>query len=68
MVPSIYIVDVAIGTTEPTLMGMVVLCNTDDIGKEYVFTLTHVNYIPNLPVNLISTQFLSKQYVGENGF
>ena len=49
-------------------MGMVVLCTTDNNGKKHVITLTHVNYIPNLPVNLLSTWVLSKQYVDENGF
>ncbi len=56
------------GTTEPTLMGMVILCTTEDNSKKHVFTLTHVNNIPNLPVNLLSTRFLSKQYVDENEF
>ena len=68
MVPSIYIVGAAMGTTEPILMGTVLLCTTDDNGKKHIFTLTHVNYIPNLPVNLLSTQVLSEQYVDENGF
>ncbi len=56
------------GKTEPTLMGMDVLCTTDDNSKKHVFTLTHVNYIPQSPVNLLSTQVLSKQYVNDNGF
>ncbi len=55
MVPSIYIVGAATGKTEPTLMGAVVLRTTDNNGKKHVFTLTQVNYIPNLPVNLLST-------------
>jgi hypothetical protein len=55
MVPLIYIVGAAMGTTEPTLMGTVVLCTTDNNGKKHVSTLTHVNYLPNLPVNLLST-------------
>jgi hypothetical protein len=55
MVPSIYIVGAAMGTTEPTLMGTVVLRTTDKNGKKHVLTLTHVIYIPNLPVNLLST-------------
>jgi hypothetical protein len=68
MVPSIYIVGAARGTTEPTLMEMAVLCTTDTNGEKNVFTLTQVNYIPNSPVNLLSIQVLSKQYVDENGF
>ncbi len=55
LVPSIYIVGAAMGTTKPTLMGMVILCTTDDNGKTHSFTLTHVNYMPKLPVNLQST-------------
>jgi hypothetical protein len=58
MVPLIYIVGAAMGTTEPTLMGRVVLHTTDDNSEKHVFTLTHVNYIPSLPVNLLSTQVL----------
>jgi hypothetical protein len=68
MVPLIYIVGAAVGTTETTLMGMIVLCTTDNNGKKHVFTMTHMNYIPNLPVNLLSTRVLSKQYVDENEF
>jgi hypothetical protein len=68
LVPSIYIVGAAMGTTEPTLMGMVILHTTDNNGKKHSFTLTHVNYMPKLPVNLLSTQVLSNQYVDENGF
>jgi hypothetical protein len=30
--------------------------------------LTHVNYMPKLPVNLLSTLVLRKQYMDENGF
>jgi hypothetical protein len=55
LVPLIYIVGVATGTTEPTLMGTVILRTTDDNGKKHSFTLTHVNYMPKLPVNLLST-------------
>jgi hypothetical protein len=55
MVLLIYIVGAAIGTMEPTLMGVIVLRTTDNNGKKHVFTLTNVNYIPNMPVNLPST-------------
>jgi hypothetical protein len=67
MVPLIYIGGAATGTAEPTLMGMVVLRTTDNSGKKHVI-LTHINYIPNSAVNLLSTRVLSKQYVDENGF
>ncbi len=55
MAPSIHIVGAATGIAEPTLMGTVVLRTTDKNGKKHVFTLTHVKYIPNLPVNHLST-------------
>jgi hypothetical protein len=55
LVPLIYIVGAAMGTTEPSLMGTVILCTTDNNGKKHSFTLTHVNYMPKLPVNLLST-------------
>jgi hypothetical protein len=55
LVPLVYIVGTAMGKTELTLMGTVVLRTTDDNGEKHVFTLTHVNYVPQLPVNLLST-------------
>jgi hypothetical protein len=67
-VPSIYVVGAATGTSKPTLMGTLILCTTDDNGEKHTFVLTHVNYMPKLPVTLLSTQILSKQYVDENGF
>jgi hypothetical protein len=48
LVPSIYVVGAATGTSEPTLMGTVILCTTDDNGKKHTFTLTHVNYMPKI--------------------
>jgi hypothetical protein len=39
---------------------------TDNNGKKHTFTLTHVNYMPKLPVNIMSTWVLSEQYVDEN--
>ncbi len=68
LVPLIYIFGAATGTTEPTLMRMVILFTTDDNGEKHSFTLTHVNYMPKAPVNLLSTRVLSEQYVDENGF
>ncbi len=53
LVPSIYIVGAATGTRELTLMGTVILCTTDDNSKKHSFTLTHVNYMPKLPINLL---------------
>ena len=66
-VPSIYIVGAATGTSEPTLMGTVHLRITDDDGERHKFTMTHVNYMPNSPVNLLSTRVLSQQFTDENG-
>ena len=67
LVPSIYIVGAATGTSEPTLMGTVHLRITDDDGKKHKFTLTHVNYMPTSPVNLLSTRVLSRQFTDKNG-
>ncbi len=55
LVPSVYIVGAATGLSEPSLMGTVLLKVTDDNGKKHTFMLTHVNYMPNFPVNLLST-------------
>ena len=68
LVPSIYIVGTATETSEPTLMGTVVLRLTDDKGDKHTFTLTHVNYMPKFSVNLLSTRVLSEQYTNEHGF
>jgi hypothetical protein len=59
LVPSIYIVGAATGISEPALMGIVILWFTDDNRKKHTFTLTHVNYMPKSPVNLLSTRVLS---------
>jgi hypothetical protein len=68
LVPLIYIVGAATGTSEPMLMGTVVLRLTDNKGDKHMFTLTHVNYMPKTPVNLLSTRVLSKQFTNEHGF
>jgi hypothetical protein len=67
LVPSIYIVGAAMGTLEPTLMGTVQLRITDNNGKKHTLTLTHVNYVPNSPVNLLTTRVLSIKFTDENG-
>jgi hypothetical protein len=67
LVPSIYIVGAAMETSEPTLMGTIQLRIMDDNGKKHTFTLTHVNYMPTSPVNLLSTRVLSKQFTDKNG-
>ncbi len=43
LVPSIYDVGSATGTSTPTLMGLVVLLLTDDEGVKHSFALTNVN-------------------------
>jgi len=68
LIPSIYIIGAATGTSEPTLMGTVVLRLIDDKGLKHTFTLTHVNYMPKSPVNLLSTRVLSEQFTNEHGF
>jgi len=68
LVPLIYIVGAATGTSEPTLMGTIVLRLTDDKGDKHTFMLTHVNYMPKSPVNLLSTRVLSEQLMNEYGF
>jgi hypothetical protein len=55
LAPSIYIVGAATGLSEPSLMGTVLLKVTNDKGKKHTFMLSHVNYMPNSPVNLLST-------------
>ncbi len=49
-------------------MGTVILWLTDDIGNKHTFTLTHVDYMPKSPVNLLSTRVLSEQFTDEHGF
>ncbi len=68
LISSIYIVDAATGTSEITLMGTVVLWLTDNNGDKHTFTLTHVNYMPKSPVNLLSMRVLSEQFTNEHGF
>jgi hypothetical protein len=68
LVPSIYMVGAATSTSEPTLMGTVILRITGDDGDKHAFMLTHVNYMPQSLINLLSTRVLSKQFPNENGF
>jgi hypothetical protein len=67
-VPSIYIVGAATGSSEPTLMGTVILCLTEDDGNKHTLTLNHVNYMLKSPVNLLLMRVLSKQFLDKNGF
>ncbi len=68
LIPSIYIVGTATGTSEPMLMGTVVLQLTYDNGDKHTFMLTHMNYMPESPVNLLSMRVLSEQFTNEHGF
>ncbi len=68
LVPSIYMVGAATGHSEPTLIGTVIFQITDNDGDKQIFMLTHVNYMPQPPVNLLSSRVLSKQFPNENGF
>jgi hypothetical protein len=54
LVPSIYEVSTANGIDSPTLMGTVILRLRDNAGIMHEFRLTHVNYMPDSPVNLLS--------------
>ena len=54
LVPSIYEVSTANGIDSPTLKGTVILRLRDNGGIMHEFRLTHVNYMPNSPVNLVS--------------
>jgi hypothetical protein len=50
----------------PTLMGLVVLCLTDDKGVKHSFALTNVNYLLELPVNILSLRQLAELYPDKN--
>jgi hypothetical protein len=52
-VSSNYIVGAATGSSKPTLMVTVILCLTEDNGAKHIFTLTHMNYMPKSPVNIL---------------
>jgi hypothetical protein len=67
-VSSIYLVCAATETSKPRLMGTVVLHLIDNNGDKHTFMLTHMNYMPKSPVNLLSTKVLSKQFTNEHGF
>jgi hypothetical protein len=68
LIPLICTVGAATGTSEPTPMGTVVLRLTDVNGDKHIFMLTHINYMPKSPVNLLSMRVLGKQFTNEHGF
>jgi hypothetical protein len=54
LIPSIYEIGMSAGKSILTLMGTVTLRVTDGNGVKHSFVLDNVNYLPNLPVNLLS--------------
>jgi hypothetical protein len=66
LVPSIYEVGSATGTLTLTLTGLVDLCLTDDKGVKHSFALTNVNYLLELPVNILSLWQLAELYPDKN--
>jgi len=67
LVPSIYEVSSANGIDSPTLMGTVILRLGDNAGIMHEFRLTHVNYMPNSPVNFFSLSRLAEHYSNSDG-
>ena len=67
LVPSIFEIGSAKGSTLPTLMGTVILRVTDDEGVKHSFTLKNVNYLPNSPVNILSIRRLAELYSDDTG-
>jgi hypothetical protein len=68
LVPSIYEIGSATGTTVPNLMGTVTLRLTDDEGEKHSFILNNVNYLPDSPVNLLSLHQLAELYPDPAGY
>ena len=67
MIPSEYNVGSATGTSEPNLMGTVMLWVTDNEGVEHTFALKDCVYLPQSPVNLLSTRRLAEQFPEGHG-
>ena len=67
LVPLIYEVSTANGIDSPTLMGTIILRPRDIEGVMHKFTLTHVNYMPKSPVNLVSLQRLAGHHSNLDG-
>ena len=67
LVPLIYEVSTANGIESPTLMGTVILRLRDNAGIMHEFILTHMNYMPNYPVNLLSLRRLAEHYSNSDG-
>jgi hypothetical protein len=67
LVPSIYEIGSATGISMPTLMGTVILRITDNEGAKHLFVLKNVNYLPSLPVNILSLRRLAELYPDDAG-
>ena len=66
-VPSIHKVSTENGIDLPTLIRTVILRLRDNAGIMHEFRLTHVNYMPNSSVNLLSLQRLAEHYSNSDG-
>ena len=67
LVPSIFEVGSATGILTPTLMGNITLRLTDNEGAKHSFALQNVNYLPDLPVNILSLRRLAELYPDDKG-
>ena len=67
LVPSIFEVGSATGILTPTLMGTATLRITDNEGAKHSFVLKNVNYLPDLPVNILSLRCLAELYPDNAG-
>ena len=67
LIPSVYGVATASGTSNSLKMGTVILWLRDDEGVEHTFTLKECIYMPSSPVNILSTRRLSEHYPDGSG-
>jgi hypothetical protein len=67
LVPSIYKVSTTNWIDSPSLMGTVTLQLRGNEGILNKFALTHINYMPKSPVNLLSHRRLAENYSNSDG-
>ncbi len=67
LVPFIYEIGSTTGTSNPSFMGTITLRLIDDEGEKPSFVLNNVNYLPDLPVNLLSLRRLAELYPDSAG-
>ena len=67
LVPSIFVVGTATGTTGKLNMGTIILSVHDNAGVEHTFTLHNVVHMPKSPVNIVSTRRLAELFPDANG-